>query len=198
MDSVNFFIPSGDMISAICAMVTLVYVISNSSKHDKNVEKAFNAFNGYWSTVYSQQQETFNQKEELFHQSIKPRYDVEYSYSKEYLSTGDYKIGITFQNKGLGNACNTYVEKMIVIADAPYGETALSRLYPAEKSIIATGETIKFDFSCVDRVLSKCNEASVSVAFEDLAGRKYRQQFDLYLHDNGQIQLQTASDVDRV
>lgn len=194
MDSLDFFIPSGEMISAICSMVTLVYVIRNSSKHDKNVEKAFNTFNGYWSTVYSQQQEKFKQKEELFYQSIKPRYDVERSYYKGYLSTGDYKIEISFQNKGLGNACNTYV-KMIIKADAPYGETDLKRLEPAGKNVIATGETIKFCFSCGDGVLSQCNEASVSLSFEDLAGRKYRQQFDLYLHDNGQIQLKAASDV---
>ena len=194
MDSLDFFIPSGEMISAICSMVTLVYVIGNSSKHDKNVEKAFNTFNGYWSTVYSQQQEKFKQNEELFYQSIKPRYDVERSYYKGYLSTGDYKIEISFQNKGLGNACNTYV-KMIIKADAPYGETDLKRREPAGKNVIATGETIKFCFSCGDGVLSQCNEASVSLSFEDLAGRKYRQQFDLYLHDNGQIQLKAASDV---
>lgn len=194
MDSLDFFIPSGEMISAICSMVTLVYVIGNSSKHDKNVEKAFNIFNGYWSTVYSQQQEKFKQNEELFYQSIKPRYDVERSYYKGYLSTGDYKIEISFQNKGLGNACNTYV-KMIIKADAPYGETDLKRREPAGKNVIATGETIKFCFSCGDGVLSQCNEASVSLSFEDLAGRKYRQQFDLYLHDNGQIQLKAASDV---
>lgn len=194
MDILLFIGQNSEIISTVCEMVTLCYVIKNASKHDKNIEKAFSAFNSYWSTTYSQQQENFKQKEELFHQSIKPRYDVERSYYKGYLSTGDYKIEISFQNKGLGNACNTYV-KMIIKADAPYGETDLKRREPAGKNVIATGETIKFCFSCGDGVLSQCNEASVSLSFEDLAGRKYRQQFDLYLHDNGQIELKAASDV---
>lgn len=41
MDIKEFLMQYGEMISTTCAMVTLCYVIMNSSKHDKNIEKAF-------------------------------------------------------------------------------------------------------------------------------------------------------------
>lgn len=193
-DIQEFFVKYGEMISTICTMVTLWYVIKNSSKHDENIEKAFHAFKSYWESIYSQQQESFKQKEELFHQNIKPRYEVQNNYSRRYLDDGYTEIGLIFQNKGLGNACNTYVESMIVMAEPPYGETALNRLGPAEKNIIGISETIKFCFSCENVILSQCNEIIVLVTFEDLAGRKYRQKFYLYFHENGQIQLKWVSD----
>lgn len=198
MDIQDFFMQYGQMISTICAMVTLFYVIENSSKHDENIEEAFNVFVAYWSSVALQQQESFKQKEELFHQSIKPRYDVERKYFREYLSSGDEKFEITLTNKGLGNACNTVVGCMEIIGEVPDNKIVFTCMEPVEKNVIGVGEFIRFSFSCTSKILPNCINMVMPVTFEDLAGQKYIQRFDLFVHENGLIQLREFPNVEMV
>lgn len=194
----EFITQYNELISTICAMVKLCDVIKNSSKRDKNIEKAFNTFISYWSSVDSRQQFIFKQKEELFHQSIKPRYDIERSYSKGYLSSGDDRIEFTLINKGLGNACNTAVECMKIMGVKPDDNVVFTWLEPANKNIIGVGECINFSFSCRSKMFPECVNVIIPVTFEDLAGRKYRQKFDLFVHKNGQIKTKNFPNVEMV
>ncbi len=198
MDIKEFLMQYGEMISTICAMVTLCYVIMNSSKHDKNIEKAFNTFMDYWSSLDSQQKDNYRQREELFHQSIKPRFDVENRCSMGYLDSGDIKIKLTFRNKGLGNACNTYVECLDFKGNILDDNTVFTRIDPAEKNAIGVGETINFCFSCKKRDFSECINVIVTVIFEDLADQKYRQTFDLFVYIKGNVQSHYFPDVEMV
>ena len=99
------------IITSICAIITAGYIIKNSSKHDENIEQAFNKFAEYCSLLYEQHQTSTTLSRELFHQNIKPRFEVE-----RYNLVGKFQDVVLY----LKNDDSSYMVKRILDNEKEY------------------------------------------------------------------------------
>jgi len=135
------------IITSICAIITAGYIIINSSKHDENIEQAFSKFAEYCSLLYKQHQTSTMLSRELFHQNIKPRFEIERYNFVGKLSNGNIKYEITFKNKGQGSACDTYINYDGIASVDIYDKTVFTLTAHTEKNVINFDETICFEFT---------------------------------------------------
>lgn len=186
------------IITSICAIITAGYIIKNSSKHDENIEQAFNKFAEYCSLLYEQHQTSTTLSRELFHQNIKPRFEVERYNLVGILSNGNIKYEITFKNKGQGSACDAYIKYAGITSVNIYDKTVFKLTEHTEKNVINFDETISFEFTNNDVNCPDCIHILVPLFFNDMAERKYKQEFELIIHYDGHTDLMNCPEVTEV